>query len=437
MSYSTLSLEQSPPLAVPLKFMLTAPFFAALSAIVMLFMPESLNDRWNPAILAITHLLTLGFITMVMVGALQQLFPVLLGVHLHNATMVSWLVFLGMVAGILQLSAGFLLMQGLMIMSGAVVLCLSLTLLLVNFARALLRSESSIELTRGVKFALVSFLITISLGIYLAAGYVLPEVTLNRRLTALHIGWGLVGWIGLLIITISYQVVPMFQVTPKYPRWMITVTGPILFADLVGLTLLSLSGSNIGFLSSALEFIALIFLAGFAVQTLTLQYQRRRKVPDVTLDFWRFGFLCLLTCLLLLGLRRTLLVSVDIDVLLGMLMIVGFIQSLIIGMLYKIIPFLVWLHLTHAVDMSARWQLKIPNMKQIVPDRHARTQLMLHILTVILLLVSIILQAVPWIAAITFLLSNLYLAFNLIRGVSVYRKFIALAEAADRLKLKA
>jgi hypothetical protein len=106
-------------------------------------------------------------------------------------------------------------------------------------------------------------------------------------------------------------------------------------------------------------------------------------------------------------------------------------------MLYKIIPFLVWLHLTHAVDMSARWQLKIPNMKQIVPDRHARTQLMLHILTVILLLVSIILQAEPWIAATTFLLSNLYLAFNLIRGVSVYRKFIALAEAADRLKLKA
>lgn len=400
----------------------------------MLLFPEFIIDRWNPAMLAITHLLTVGFITMVAVGALQQLFPVLLGVHLSNATMVSWLVFLGMVAGILQLSAGFLLMRGLWIMSGAVVLCLSLAFLVANFARALLRSESSIELTRGVKFALVSFLITISLGVYLAAGYVFPEVTLNRSLTPLHIGWGLVGWIGLLIITISYQVVPMFQVTPKYPRWMIMLTGPILFADLVAITLLSLSGSNTGFLWSALEFIALISLAGFALQTLILQYKRRRKVPDVTLDFWRFGFLCLLSGLLLLGLQWAVPVSVNIDVVLGVLIIVGFIQSLIIGMLYKIIPFLVWLHLTNAVDMSARWQLKIPNMKQIVPDRHARTQLMLHSLSVILLLVSVFLQPVLWVAATTFLLSNLYLAFNLIRGVSVYRKFIALAEAADRLK---
>jgi hypothetical protein len=436
MSNSTLSLEQSPPLEVPLKFMLTAPFFAALSALLMLFLPESINDRWNPAMLAITHLLTLGFITMVMVGALQQLFPVLLGVHLHNATVISWLVYLGMVGGISLLCAGFLLMQGLLIMSGAVVLCLSLALMLVNFARALLRSESSIELTLGVKLALMSFFITIGLGTYLASGYVLPEVSLDRSLTPLHIGWGLVGWTGLLIITISYQVVPMFQVTPKYPRWMITLMGPILFADLLGLTLLSLTGSPTGFLFSVLEFIALTFLAGFAVQTLTLQHQRRRKVPDVTLDFWRFGFLCLLSGLLLLGLRGAALVSMDSDVLLGVLIIVGFIQSLIIGMLYKIIPFLVWLHLTNAVDMSARWQLKIPNMKQIVPDRHARSQLVLHSLSVILLLLSNILQPVLWVAATTYLLSNLYLAFNLIRGVLVYRKFTMLAEVADRLKVE-
>lgn len=434
MHYSTLSLEQSPPLWVPLKFMLTAPFFAALSAVVMLLFPEFLEDRWNPAMLAITHLLTLGFITMVMVGALQQLFPVLLGVHLPNATMISRLVYLCMVAGVLQLCAGFLLMLGQLIMAGAVMLCFSLLALVANFASALLRSESGIELTRGIKMALVSFLITISLGVYLAAGYGLPEMALDRRLTPLHISWGLVGWICLLIITISYQVVPMFQVTPKYPRWMISLTAPILFVDLLAITLLQLLGSDIGFLSSLLEFIVLISLAGFAILTLNLQYRRRRKVPDITLDFWRFGLSCLLLCLFLVGLSKIMIVGVRLDVVLGLLFVIGFVQSLIIGMLYKIIPFLVWLQLTNAVDMKARWQLKIPNMKQIVPDRHTRAQFVLHLLSVLLLLASTVFPPLLPAAATMFLLSNLYLAFNLISGASVYQKFIALAQAANHLK---
>lgn len=429
---STLSLERSPALAVPLKFMLTAPFFAALSALVMLVYPEFIVDRWNPAMLAITHLLTLGFVTMVMVGALQQLLPVLLGIHLHHATVLSWLILTCMVAGIVQLCSGLLLMRGSLIMAGTGVLCLSLMFLLAHFARALLRSESSVGITLGVKMALISFLTTILLGSYLAAGYALPDVELNRSVTPLHIGWGIVGWIGLLIITISYQVVPMFQVTPQYPRWLIRWMGPILFADLVVITFLRLSGSTTGFLSLVLEIIILAGAACFAMLTLNLQHRRRRKVPDVTLDFWRFGLSCLLLAIVLAVLARTLTLSVDVA--LGLLLILGFVQSLIIGMLYKIVPFLVWLHLTIAIDMTARWQLKIPNMKQIVPDRHARLQFMFHVLSVILLLVSTAVQSLVWIAATIFLASNLYLAANLIKGASVYRKFIALASVAERLK---
>jgi succinate-acetate transporter protein len=168
----------------------------------------------------------------------------------------------------------------------------------------------------------------------------------------------------------------------------------------------------------------------FALVTLRLQQQRRRKVADVTMDFWRFGLSCLLLALLMLALANAAQISIgDTDLVVGALLIVGFAMSLITGMLYKIIPFLVWLHLTNTIDISARWQMRIPNMKKIVPDKHARNQWRLHLLAVCLIMLSLMISSLMisslvFAASAAFMLSNLYLAFNLIRGAAVYQRFV-------------
>src|SRR5690625_7813914 len=33
----------------------------------------------------------------------------------------------------------------------------------------------------------------------------------------MHAAWGLLGWVGLLVIGISFQVIPIFQVTERFP----------------------------------------------------------------------------------------------------------------------------------------------------------------------------------------------------------------------------
>ena len=74
MNTAGLSLEQAPPFSVPLRFFLTAPWFLVLAAALILWEgPGIFASRWLPATLALTHLLVLGFMAQVMLGALLQI----------------------------------------------------------------------------------------------------------------------------------------------------------------------------------------------------------------------------------------------------------------------------------------------------------------------------------------------------------------------------
>jgi len=73
MNYTQLSLDQAPELWAPLRFFISAPVFAIAAIVLMLVSgPEVYQNRWLPETIAITHLITLGFISMVMVGAALQ-----------------------------------------------------------------------------------------------------------------------------------------------------------------------------------------------------------------------------------------------------------------------------------------------------------------------------------------------------------------------------
>ena len=92
------------------------------------------------------------------------------------------------------------------------------------------------------------------------------------------------------------------------------------------------------------------------------------------------------------------------------LIIVGFGVSAINGMLYKIVPFLVWLHLQGGGGRG-----RLTNMKEIIPDERARRQWWLHCAGLCLLLGAVWRPA--WFAhagALAFGLSCLLLWLNLL-----------------------
>ncbi len=428
MNDSALSLSQTPPVFVPLIFMLTAPIFSLLAGIVIFIYPEAMQSRWNPAVLSIAHLLVLGFAVMVMLGAIQQLLPVLAGVSFRKPMITSAGIFVGYTSGVVCLCLGLLNSHQGLLATALACLALTIAVFLTLTGSALLRSKANPQSIQGIRFALIGFLISVALGLYLGAGHGFTLINLQRQYTQLHLTWGLLGWIGLLIISVSYQVVPMFQITPRYPGLMVRWLVPGIFITLVFWTVLKSMQVN-GVPIPAWVFVAAELLitagfVGFCITTLYLQSRRKRKLPDVTLSYFRLGMAALMIALAIWWLPASMAGSlINEDLAIGVLLIVGFTMSIISGMLYKIVAFLIWLHLTNEIDMSSRWAMNIPNMKQIIPDRHARWQFWFHGLALALLMVS--LCQITWViqtAAVCLFLSSLYLFRNLISATLLYHR---------------
>jgi len=102
-------------------------------------------------------------------------------------------------------------------------------------------------------------------------------------------------------------------------------------------------------------------------------------------------------------------------------MIIGFAISIIIGMLYKIAPFLSWLHLQQATLKDPLALLELPTMHDLLPVSRARTQFLLHGLGLILLLSATQLPQIAPLAALVLAADFLWLELSLLKVLRAYR----------------
>lgn len=110
---------------------MTAPLFGLLASLLLLYDgPHLLMNRWYPSTLALTHLITLGFITMVMFGAMLQLLPVLAGSPVPRPIFVSSTLHILLTLGTLSLASGFITGWAWMMVSALILLGLSFLVLL-------------------------------------------------------------------------------------------------------------------------------------------------------------------------------------------------------------------------------------------------------------------------------------------------------------------
>jgi hypothetical protein len=419
-----LSFEQAPPILVPFRFFLGAPLFAVLASLLMLWQGPALFDsRWLPPVLALTHLMTLGFLGFAMLGALFQMLPVVAGAPVARPQIISLGVLVLLVSGVLALAGGFLLESGRLMQAATFLLGGSFALFIGAAGLSLARATAN-PTSRGMRLAFLALTVTATLGVLLASNHGWGWWIIDRvQFTTFHLTWGLLGWVGLLVVSVSYQVVPMFQLTPAYPKPLTTWLTGGLSGLLLCWTLAALAGAEVpATLAGAL--LALGF-ALYAAATIHLQRQRRRKVADVTLLFWRYGMVAL-PLALALWLAGQLVPPLGIwpgyPFLLGILFIGGFAVSVVNGMLYKIVPFLIWFHLQSQLTGIA----KVPNMKEILPEKRMRHQMWVHFCAMPLLALSTLQPWLIWPAAAILGASMLMLEANLLFAFRIYRGNIQL-----------
>jgi len=421
-----LSTEQAPHISVPLRFFAVAPLFLVLAALILaLDGGNPFAHSHTPALLAATHAITLGFVTMIMLGSLQQILPVVIGSSLPAPRLVAWFTLLPLIAGTLLLCGGFMLRKPELLDAAWPILGLAFAVFIGAALLSLARAATQNSSKTAILLAILALSGAVTLGMLLLRGYAAGLSLDYPMLAAAHVSLALGGWVLLLIVGVSYQVVPMFQLTPNYPKWLTVSLTPAIFALLLLNLALPLFGSTPRWLAFVAENLFWLCAIYFSATTLLLQKQRRRRIPDATLIFYRLGMSSLLGVAALAMAAPYAANPELVRILAGLLFLLGFAMSLIFGMLYKIVPFLVWFHLFRGGAKTG-----IPNMKEIIPEPWMWRHVWLHGCTLSAALLAPWWTIAAWIVMLCLLLQGLLLGYALFTGIAVYRRTLKHLETA-------
>jgi hypothetical protein len=390
-----LSLDQAPPLSIPAAFFLTVPIgILAAGCILIATGAAALSTPWAPQTLALTHAGTLGVLAMGMIGALYQMTPVIAGTPVPF-TRIAHIVQALLLAGL----AGFVwrLLGGPVFAMSAAILCFTIAFLafLLPLGWALLRPGTNNETVQGMRLAAVSLAAVTLIGLMMArgySGYGFPE---NRFLwMQIHLTLALLGWVGGLIMSVSWQVIPMFYLAPAASKTTMRWLFRLLLSGLVLPFVAIFAGGDInGFPSpgqlAAIGALPAALVAWLIHPALILRNisRRKRRRRDASLMFWKAG---LVNALLLIPIAFVALLLPDPrwQVLFGWVAIWGWAGMIMHGMLSRIVPFLVWFH-----RYSARVGLEpVPSMRTLLPQQRIHIGLVLHLSSVVLGVAAILVQ---------------------------------------------
>jgi len=250
----------------------------------------------------------------------------------------------------------------------------TILLFLLQLVQPLVQADGSRPVVLAMRFAGICLALTLLLGslnLLQYSGWWSGFLDRNL-LKTLHLQMGLLGWIGFLIFGVGFHVIPMFYLSKPFSD---KQARGILLTAFGSLSALS-TGSILGMGKDWLILFSLPGLASvfyFSYTLLRMLHQRKRKIHDSTLRLWQGGILAL--CLSL-PLRLSHLVSPGQQwlFLFGIFFIGGFAISVSIGMLYKIVPFLIWFHRFS----SLVGQIRVPLLKDLLPKRGPAIQATLH-----------------------------------------------------------
>lgn len=346
------------------------------ATMLIILAPDAFTQHYfNPGLLSITHLLVLGWITMIIFGALYQLIPVIMEIKLFSERFaIASFVFLA--TGSVLLAVDFWnFWFGPFFHMAATFLLIAVILFAVNvFITAKRSAKKSIE--RNFILASVCWLLfTVAAGITLGVNLSDPFIPFSHlELLKLHANIGIAGCFFQLIIGVGSRLLPMFMVSHNLNTKKLQSAFYLINSGLIlGMFALWFQWEPV-IITCVLEVVSgiAVFLS-FLVEA----YKKRvKKHLDVGMKQSIMSFFFLLVSLILVlaiagGFRVTNEITVPLSVAYGSTLLLGFITSLIMGQTYKTLPFIVWLN----VYRNRVGKEKIPFPNELYSESLAHIQL--------------------------------------------------------------
>ena len=351
---------------LPLAFMLMGLAALGIGVGWLIANPTLLSTyHYNPPAIAATHLFVLGWICSIVMGAMYQLVPVALETKLFSERLAKAQFVCHAVgfAGMVWMFKSWNMKQ---VGHFGSVMALGVALFVYNIARTLMKAPRWTVVASAISAALGWFALTVTAGLCIAAGKCLSDVAeggasswLGQVVRAIgtfalrfepigamhaHAHLGGIGFFLMLIVGVSYKLIPMFTLSEIQSRRRAGLSVALLNIGLAGafVTILLHSPWKLAFA------LAIVFaLALYGIELAAILRARKRRAVD-----WGIrSFLTALGFLLPLSLCAVVLswpglplngVTAQLENLHGFLGLVGFVSFALMGMLYKIIPFLVW-----------------------------------------------------------------------------------------------
>ena len=359
--------QNSPDLGLPLRYMVAGMLgLLSFSAAVPWLAQQLLLTNDSPQVFALTHVAVLGWVTMVMMGALYQLFPVALSGQIRSPKLGRWNFWLYLI-GIVGFVPSFYQAWTVgMAVFGALVVGA-----IAHFVVQLLRSYPSVKVWHPMAYYLLAALgwlvVTICLGFVYVLDWRFGWFVITNPMLAAHAHIGLAGWLSLTLMGVSYRLMALFSLAHGHDHRPALVNLILWNAGLIALVFGLIFWPTSAVATVAASVLALSALV-FVLDMFLLFHKRRRK--DVTLEQWH-TFVSLASLLVAAAMGILLVSGHPLTstwvVAYGYVVIVGWFGFSIVGKYYKIIPFLTWLH--HYSRSAGRGPL--PLLKDLVDSRLA------------------------------------------------------------------
>ena len=377
---------------LPFSFIIYSLLAFSASQIILFFSGDFMtNGTFRiPPLWMVAHLLLLGWALMVAMGAMYQLVPVAFLTPIWNEKF-GFIQFVITAVGITSFALSLAFSPNLTMITGILTL-LGILMFLFQMAMTMKKQADKNILTLFVGSALGSLLLTISLGILLAAS-VSGALPLTNHIAILktHIVLGVVGWFSLLIFGFSYKMVPMFSLAHGFSM---KLSKPIYILYILGLlsTILSFwSNQTYLFqLGMVLLFVSFTLFVWHIKQIIKKRLKKNLDKPFIfSLIAIVIGWVIHLSAMV----SSFIAISPLIYGAIIYLYILGWIVFSIMGYLYKIVPFLWWTH-KYSKEMG---KPNVPTLKQLMNEK-------LGMLLFTLCLISYL----GFIISFSFQLTNLY-----------------------------
>lgn len=332
------------PASIPFRFFGAAVAYHLLAWLALLAGADRF-PRFSGGLgwpLAALHLVTLGVLAMTAMGASLQLLPVATRqpVRAQRAPAAIWWLY---TPGVAAVSVGMGTGRVLLLACGAVGVAIALAVYGALLAHNLRGAKGMPAVIAHGWVALASLAALLATALSLAFAYAGAPLFARGTALALHVAFAAYGFIGMLVLGLSYVLVPMFALSPSPDE-----RRALASCALAAIALLLAGATAFGIAPQSLRIVALV--AGGAAVALHLRSMAIALGTGMRRELGRsFTLVRVAWALLVASLLAALGIAVDVPLdglptLFGVLLIAGWLLTMLLGLLQRIVPFLASMH---------------------------------------------------------------------------------------------